>query len=1511
MADSATAKNMARPGASFARRYGLAFVSVTGALLLELLFHHFDLPHPFAAFALSAIAITFWYGGTKPGIVAVLLSSLIRGYIFEAETSGLSRVLYELVFLVFAILMIWVRRSRDALEVAVADRSAKLTAANEGFRREKEQLDELFELSPDAVILTDEDFHVLRVNQEFARIFGYTAEEAAGQWLPELIVPEELRAEAVKNQHSFISGNRVELEAVRQRKGGVRFDVSVAAKRISLGFDQVAVYLIYRDISERKKADRKLRRSEGYLAEAQKLTHTGSWVWNVRTGALFWSREIFSIYDYEYQEMGLTWPQFLERIHPEDRPQIEQSARMEASGKEWLDSQNDFRIILPDGTIKRLHSVAHPVRDESGEITEVVGTVMDVTEQWKARIELEKAFEEIKQRTEAARQSERALRDVVNTVPAHVWSTSPEGKVDFVNDRWSQFTGLALNEAFGWKWEAVVHPDDRTRYVADWHTAVKYGQAMEGEARVRRVDGEYCWWFIRNVPLRDETGKLIRWYGTAIDIEDRKRAEQALRKSEERWRSVFENSAIGVALTDLNGRFLAANHVYQAIVGYTEEELRALSFLDVTHQDYREANWALITELLEGKRRQFQIEKKYLRRDGSSIWVRNNVSLVPGTERLPRFIMALSEDITERKRAEQGLRRSEAYLAESQRLTKTGSWAYNPFAEKLIYWSDEMLRIFGLDPQRSNLPDREEFLRLVHPEDRDRFNERIDVAFREKADFVQDYRIVLTDGTIKHIHGIGHAVLDETGNVVEYVGTDVDVTERKRAEEKLRRSEADLLEAQRISQTGSWKLDASSGTVTVSPQIFRIFGVKPDEDTSTVEFWLSRNHLEDQRRIQELFERSRIQKTDYDADYRIVLPDGAVKHLHAVGHPVLNESGDLVEFVGTVIDVTELKQREEALRRSERYLAEAQKLTHTGSWAVRVPQMENAHWSKEMYRIFGLDPAPKPPSYMEVARRMHPEDARYYTPVIEQAIRDRADFEIDYRLLLPNGAAKYIHVVGHPVVNVSGDVIELIGTAMDVTEQHEARAALQTAFEQIKAEETELRRMTDAIASYIYVLRPDGTALYANQTVLDYTGLTLEEIQREDQRARVFHPEDVERLRDERHEALARGEPFELEQRALGKDGNYRWFLVRFNPLRDDEGHIIRWYATGTDIEDRKRAEERMRDENLALREQIDQALMFEEIVGASSALQTVLSSIVKVAPTDSTVLITGETGTGKELIARAIHKHSQRSRQAFISVNCSSIPSSLIASELFGHEKGAFTGAVQRRQGRFEMAHSGTIFLDEVGELPAETQIALLRVLQERQFERVGGNRTIPTDVRVIAATNRDLTAAIAAGTFRADLFYRLNVFPIEVPPLRKRREDIPMLVEYFVKRYAEKAGKQISKINNKTLELCQSYAWPGNIRELQNIVERSVILCGGDTFWIEKAWLARVHPPRQELVGPLPDTLQNQEKEIIEAALAETKGKVAGPEGAAAKLGIPRSTLDSKIKQLNIKKHKFIAER
>jgi len=393
----------------------------------------------------------------------------------------------------------------------------------------------------------------------------------------------------------------------------------------------------------------------------------------------------------------------------------------------------------------------------------------------------------------------------------------------------------------------------------------------------------------------------------------------------------------------------------------------------------------------------------------------------------------------------------------------------------------------------------------------------------------------------------------------------------------------------------------------------------------------------------------------------------------------------------------------------------------------------------------------------------------------------------------------------------------------------------------LRENEERFRLIVDTIPGFLFTLSATGEVELLNRPALEYFGKPIEEFKN-----RIIfdavHPDDLPRVIDAWRRWLETGQPHDLELRQRRADGAYRWFQSRALPARDTEGRITGWYILLTDIEDRKRAEgelekafeeikrlkDRLHDENVVLREQIDQVFMFEEIVGSSPALKTVLSSIVKVAPTDSTVLITGETGTGKELIARAIHKGSQRAGQAFITVNCASIPSSLIASELFGHEKGAFTGALLQRQGRFELAHSGTIFLDEVGELPAETQ-----------------------------------------------------------------------------KRYAEKARKQISKIDKNTLKLCQSYHWPGNIRELQNIVERSVILCSGDTFWIDEAWLSSQGAPRPKSSGPLVQTVQNYEKELIEGALAESNGKVAGPNGAAAKLGIPRATLDFKIKQLKIKKN------
>jgi formate hydrogenlyase transcriptional activator len=555
--------------------------------------------------------------------------------------------------------------------------------------------------------------------------------------------------------------------------------------------------------------------------------------------------------------------------------------------------------------------------------------------------------------------------------------------------------------------------------------------------------------------------------------------------------------------------------------------------------------------------------------------------------------------------------------------------------------------------------------------------------------------------------------------------------------------------------------------------------------------------------------------------------------------------------------------------------------------------------SEECFRVLGLDPKGEMLPLETALQRIHPDDRPRIAEKFERATHERAEFEFDYRYCPPGGEFRDIHQVGHPVLSASGDLVEFVGTVMDVTERKQAE-------EKIREQEMELRQIVDLVPQLIAVYGAKLDRFYANRTALDYLGISLDEW-RHETFAHSTHPDDSERLKTSKDRALSSGSAYEVELRLRKHDGSYRWFLARYDPVRDDKGQITRWYVTATDIEDRKQAEDKLRQENVALREEIDKASMFEEIVGTSRPLKAVLSRLAKVAPTDSTVLITGETGTGKELIARAIHRRSRRASRAFVSVNCAAIPRDLIASELFGHEKGAFTGALQRRVGRFELAEGGTIFLDEVGELPTETQIALLRVLQEREFDRVGGVHPIRADVRVIAATNRDLEASIAADCFRGDLFYRINVFPIEIPPLRERKDDIPVLVEYFIDRYARKTGKKIKSIDKNTLELLRSYAWPGNIRELQNIIERSVIVCETETFSVDQSWLSpHSSQPQRGRVFVAPKSTA-KDKPAIEAALAHSEGRVAGPAGAAALLGVPASTLESKIRSLKINKFRF----
>ncbi len=918
----------------------------------------------------------------------------------------------------------------------------------------------------------------------------------------------------------------------------------------------------------------------------------------------------------------------------------------------------------------------------------------------QAAIALQEA-RHVSQLQRAAAETEDRLKQMADQVSEVIWinTLEPEERVVYTSPSFERVWGRSLDDLYRNPrlWTETIHPEDRQR-VAD-----TYSRWIEGadvsyqdvEFRIVQPSGAVRWIHERGVLTVNEKGRPVRVSGISTDITERKRAEQRLVAQH----TVTQVLAEAATLEEATPKILQA--VCESLVWDLGELWRIDRAAGVLRrvESWRKAS--VEVSAFEAITR----ESTFLPGIGlpGRVWASHEPAYIPDVVHDANFVRAPIA-------AREGLHAAFAFP---------------------ILLGSEVIGVMDFFSQEIRQPDQD--------------------------------------------------LLEMMATIGSQIGQFI---ERKRAEKELRRNDFYLAEGQRIAHLGSWAFDPAGFFDHWSEELFQIYGLDPAGAAPTLDEYLALVHPQDREFMARLIERMLAEASGCDVKKRIVRPDGEVRYIRCVGVPVV-ENGVLKRIVGTAMDVTEQEHLTQELRRREAYLTEAQRLSSTGSFGWR-PSSGEILWSEEMYRIFDVDRATKPTVEL-VLKVTHPEDRDRVRELIEHTAREARDWDIQHRLLMADGTVKHLSIVVHVANDETGGPTEYVGAVMDVTAATESRQALEKAYGEIT------------------------------------------------------------------------------------------------------------------------RLKEQLQKENIVLREEIDKTSMFEEIVGSSPALRRVLAQVEKVAPTDSTVLITGETGTGKELVARAIHKHSKRSARALVSVNCAAIPPSLIASELFGHEKGAFTGAMQRRQGRFELADGGTIFLDEVGELPPEIQITLLRVLQEREFERVGGSRPIRTDVRVIAASNRDLEAAVAENAFRADLFYRLNVFPLEMPALRDRRADIPVLVEYFIHRYARRAGKRIHGISKSSLDLLKSYDWPGNVRELQNVVERAVIVSDSETLSIDERWLlARSAAPREAASRHFP-TLASRERDAIEGALAQTKGRVAGPFGAAERLGVPSSTLESKIRSMKIDKRRY----
>ncbi len=1137
-------------------------------------------------------------------------------------------------------------------------------------------------------------------------------------------------------------------------------------------------------------------------------------------------------------------------------------------------------------------------------VAALLGETALIARLWFSQSKRRQAELETERFDQLARQSHRRLEEIISNVPGIVWEVAidpqtKERRTTFISDYVRTIVGytpdewLAESPGFGMR---IMLAEDRQRAMHGIETTMTTGKDTVCQYRCRAKNGRIVWLESYLSPVLNQGGEVEGLRGVTMDVTERKLGEEAVRKAEEK------DLAILKAIPDL--MFLQTREGVYLDLHYSNPENLFVPPNEYLGKNMREI---LPPELAEKFSRYFkraaethetQIIEYELTVKGEHRWYESR--LVCCGEN----ILSVVRDITESREAELALSESERRLRMAQEAARVGTWEWHVPTGRSV-WSDMIWELLGLKPGDGPMHvDR--FVEFIHPDDRERTLTRVNEVIAKGDYYYDEFRIVQSDGAVLWVSSQGRVLRGTDGAPQRMLGVNVDITKRKAAEER----------AHQTQQKDAAILNAIPDLMFLqSPDgVFLDYHANQEEDlfVPAAEF-MGKNMrevlpVELAKKFFDSFAR-----LEQDPEPQIVeysLPFNGTEKWYECR---IVRSGE--NFLSVVRDITEQRQALYEQRQSEEKFAKA----------------------------FRANPQPMALSIMEtgcyldvndsfLAISGYRRDEVIGRTSLELGVWDNPDARSNFvRQIEENGSVVNLETVLRAkdgfrhILLTSAEAVELGGercllvASTDITERKLVQEALQES-------EARFRNMADTAPVLIWMSDPKNLCIYVNQQWLDFTGRTMgQELGRG--WTEGIHVEDFERCMAIYRAAYERRESFKLEYRLRRDDGEYRWMFDTGTPRFSPTGKFLGYIGSCLDITTRKETEqalfetheqlirahaevsrlkEELEAENIYLREELRSDQSVGEMIGESDAIKYVLFKVKHVAVTDSTVLITGETGTGKELVARAIHTSSLRNNRAFVTVNCATLPASLIESELFGHEKGAFTGATARKLGRFELANGGTIFLDEIGELPLESQVKLLRVLQEGEFERLGGAKAIKVDVRIIAATNRNLKEEIDKGAFREDLWYRLNVFPITVPPLRQRKEDIPLLVEHFVSHYAKKVGKTITSISPRTMQNLEDYAWPGNIRELANVVERAVIYTQGEVLHVvDLSESARKQAPT------VIKSLEQIEREYIIHVLELTGWRIEGPRGVAKLLGLNPSTLRTRMIKLGIHKDTFTASR